>query len=153
MGESEKEILDVCQKIKDMGGHNHMFAFFPEQGSMMEDWPACDRGQWRRVQLARFIIDYAGGNVRDMLFDAQGQVIDFGLPEDDLARLINSGKPFQTSGCPGKDDEEISACNRPFGDSTPSDIFSFPFALAREDVDVVRRQMAGEEIGAGLLED
>ena len=153
MGETEKEILEVCQKIKDMGGHNHMFAFFPEQGSMMEDWPACDRGQWRRVQLARFIIDYAGGNVNDMLFDSEGRVIDFGLPEDDLARIINSGKPFQTSGCPGKDDEEISACNRPFGDSTPSDIFSFPFALARQDVEVVRRQMAGEDIGAGVLED
>ena len=153
MGETEQEILEVCQKIKDMGGHNHMFAFFPEQGSMMEDWPACDRGQWRRVQLARFIIDYAGGNVNDMLFDSEGRVIDFGLPEDDLARIINSGKPFQTSGCPGKDDEEISACNRPFGDSTPSDIFSFPFALARQDVEVVRRQMAGEDIGAGVLED
>ena len=150
MGETEREIIEVCQRIKDMGGHNHMFAFFPERGSLMEDWPACDRGQWRRVQLARFIIDYAGGRVGQMSFDAAGRVIDFGIPENELAELITSGKPFQTSGCPGKDDEEVSACNRPYGDSSPTDIYSFPFALAKRDVEAVKRQMAGEDMGVGL---
>jgi lipoyl synthase len=37
----------------------------------------------------------------------------------------------------------VSACNRPYGDSSPSDILSFPFALEEEDVDLVRRQMLG----------
>jgi len=149
MGETEREILDVAQKIRDLGGHNHMFAFFPERGSLMEQWPPVDRGQWRRVQLARYIIDYAGGNVRDMLFDAQGRVIDFGVAEDRLDRLINSGTPFQTSGCPGKEND-VSACNRPYGDSSPTDILSFPFALKRRDVEKVRRQMRGENTRAGL---
>ena len=147
MGETEQEILEVAQKITDMGGHNHMFAFFPERGSLMEDWAPVPKDQWRRVQLARFIIDYAGGHIRDMRFDAEGRVVDFGMTEADLADLIASGKPFQTSGCPGKDDEEISACNRPYGDSSPSDIRSFPFALNRRDVEIVKRQMAGEDIG------
>jgi biotin synthase-related radical SAM superfamily protein len=146
MGETEQEILTVCQRIKDMGGHNHMFAFFPERGSMMEDWPAVDRAQWRRVQLARFIIDYAGGSVRNMRFNAAGRVTDFGLPQDRLEELVKSGKPFQTSGCPGSDDEEISACNRPYGDSPPGDILSFPFALNANDVQIIKRQMAGESV-------
>ncbi|MHB1566246.1 MAG: radical SAM protein [Acidiferrobacter sp.] len=147
MGETEQEILAVAQRITDMGGHNHMFAFFPERGSLMEDWAPVPRDQWRRVQLARFIIDYAGGHIRHMRFDDDGRVIDFGVSDDELAALIESGKPFQTSGCPGKDDEEVSACNRPYGDSSPSDIRSFPFALNRRDVDIVKRQMAGEDIG------
>jgi biotin synthase len=146
MGETEQEILEVAQRIKDLGGHNHMFAFFPEEGTMMEDWPAVPQDQWRRVQLARFLIDYGGGNYRDMRFDSEGRVVDFGFPADELERIINSGKPFQTSGCPGADDEEVSACNRPYGDSPPSDIRSFPFALADRDVAVVRRQMNGEDI-------
>ena len=149
MGETEREILEVAQKIRDLGGHNHMFAFFPERGSLMEDWPAVDRGQWRRVQLARYIIDYAGGNFSQMLFDEQGRVIDFGVAEDKLEALIAAGTPFQTSGCPGKADD-VSACNRPYGDSSPTDILSFPFALKRRDVEKVRRQMCGDNVRAGL---
>jgi len=141
MGETEQEILEVCQRIKDMGGHNHMFAFFPEKGSMMEDWDAVPQDHWRRVQLGRFLIDYAGGRYEDMSFDAYGRVEDFGYPKAELEAIIQSGKPFQTSGCPGKDDEEVSACNRPYGDSSPSDIRSFPFALNKQDVEIVRRQM------------
>ena len=141
MGETEQEILAVCQKMKDMGGHNHMFAFFPEKGSMMEDLDAVPQDHWRRVQLGRFLIDYAGGRYEDMEFDQYGRVLSFGYPQAELEDIIDSGKPFQTSGCPGKDDEEVSACNRPYGDSSPSDIRSFPFALNKEDVEIVRRQM------------
>jgi biotin synthase len=98
------------------------------------------------VQLGRFLIDYAGGHYADMSFDEAGRIADFGYPEADLERVIQSGKPFQTSGCPGKEDEEVSACNRPYGDSPPSDIRSFPFALDDTDVELVRRQMAGEPV-------
>lgn len=149
MGETEREILEVAQKIRDMGGHNHMFAFFPEKGSLMEDWPPVDRGQWRRVQLARYIIDYAGGSFRDMEFDDEGCVTGYGVTRDKLETLIASGVPFQTSGCPGKEDN-ISACNRPFGDSSPTDILSFPFALKKRDVAKIQRQLDGEDVKAGL---
>jgi len=147
MGETEQEILEVAQNIKNLGGHNHMFAFFPEQGSMMEDWPPVSKDQWRRVQLARFIIDYAGGNFSKMIFNEAGQVTDYGMEQKEVDALIASGRPFQTSGCPGKDDDEISACNRPYGDSSPTDILSFPFALNDTDVSFVKRQMAGEDVG------
>ena len=148
MGETEREILEVAQKIRDLGGHNHMFAFFPERGSLMEDWPAVDRGQWRRVQLARFLIDYRGKRVDEMGFDQAGRVVDFGVPQEDLEREIAAGTPFRTSGCPGKDDE-VSACNRPYGDSSPTDILSFPFAPARRDLTAIRRQMDGKPVKVG----
>ena len=148
MGETEREILDVAQKIRDLGGHNHMFAFFPERGSLMEDWPAVDRGQWRRVQLARFLIDYRGRRVEDMVFDEAGRVVDFGVPKEALEQEIAAGTPFRTSGCPGKDDE-VSACNRPYGDSSPTDILSFPFAPAKRDLAAIRRQMDGKPVKVG----
>jgi len=37
---------------------------------------------------------------------------DFGIDKDALEVLEDSGKPFQTSGCPGHDNE-ISACDLP----------------------------------------
>jgi biotin synthase len=140
MGETERELLSLCQKIRDMGGHTHLFAFFPERGSLMEDWPACDAGQWRRVQLGRYLIDHAGGRVERMGFDAEGRVIDFGFARNALDSIIDSGRPFRTSGCPGPE-ADISACNRPYGDSSPSDIRSYPFPLVRQDVLLVRRQL------------
>jgi len=149
MGETEREILEVAQKIRDLGGHNHMFAFFPEKGSLMEDWPAVDRGQWRRVQLARHLIDYRGVRVDAMAFDAEGRVTDFGLPQDAVNAEIAAGTAFRTSGCPGKDNE-VSACNRPYGDSPPTDILSFPFAPAKRDIAKIRRQMDGADVRAGL---
>ncbi|MGA7986317.1 MAG: radical SAM protein [Burkholderiales bacterium] len=148
MGETEREILEVAQKIRDLGGHNHMFAFFPERGSLMEDWPAVDRGQWRRVQLARFLIDYRGQRVEDMAFDESGRVVDFGVAKEVLEQEIAAGTPFRTSGCPGKDDE-VSACNRPYGDSSPTDILSFPFAPAKRDLSAIRRQMDGKAVKVG----
>lgn len=143
MGETEREMLEVCQRVRDLGGHSHLFAFFPEKGSLMEDWPACDPGQWRRIQLGRFIIDYGGGHVDGMGFDAAGRLVDLGMPVSAVDALIDSGTPFRTSGCPGNGDGAISACNRPFGDSSPSDVRSFPFALASFDVALVRRQLDG----------
>ena len=148
MGETEREILEAAQKIRDLGGHNHMFAFFPERGSLMEDWPAVDRGQWRRVQLARFLIDYRGKRFEEMEFDPSGRVVDFGVTKEALEREIGAGTPFRTSGCPGKDDE-VSACNRPYGDSSPTDILSFPFAPAKRDVAAIRRQMDGRPVKVG----
>ncbi|HXV09864.1 MAG TPA: radical SAM protein [Burkholderiales bacterium] len=148
LGETEREILEVAQKIRELGGHNHMFAFFPERGSLMEDWPAVGKGQWRRVQLARYVIDYAGGRYEDMVFDEEGRVIDFGVGREKLEALINDGTAFRTSGCPGKADD-VSACNRPYGDSSPTDILSFPFAPATRDITRIRRQLRGDDVKVG----
>jgi len=141
MGETEQELLQVAQRVRDMGGHNHLFAFFPEAGSLMEDWPAVDRGQWRRVQLARYLIDYRNISVSQMRFDRQGRLVDFGMAGSELDQIIDTGKAFQTSGCPGRQDPEISACNRPYGDSPPSDICSYPNQLEQQDIELVRAQM------------
>ena len=80
-----------------------------------------------------------------MRLGESGRVVDFGMEPACLEVLIDLGKPFQTSGCPGHD-HEISACNRPYGDSMPGDIRSYPFALKERDVAIVRRQTAGAEI-------
>ncbi len=57
MGESEHDVLTQVQAIRDLGGHSHMFAFFPERGSLMDHLPPVPRPQWRRVQRARYLID------------------------------------------------------------------------------------------------
>jgi biotin synthase len=141
MGETEHDVLALVQQLVDLGGHSHMFCFFPEKGSLMDHLPATPRGQWRRVQLARYLIDYRGVRVEQMKFDGAGRVIDFGLPKNELETVVDEGVAFRTSGCPGKVRDDISACDRPYGDSPPSNIASFPFAPNKRDLRKIRRQL------------
>jgi biotin synthase len=141
MGETEHEVLSLVQQLVDLGGHSHLFCFFPEQGSLMDHLPATPRDQWRRVQLARYLIDYAGVRVEQMSFDAEGRVTGYGLPQAELDDVVNQGIAFRTSGCPGKFRDDVSACDRPYGDSPPSNIASYPFQPNKKDLQKIRRQL------------
>jgi len=141
MGETEQQALSLVQRLVDLGGHSHMFCFFPEKGSLMDHLPATPRDQWRRVQLGRYLIDYRGVRVEQMSFDSEGRVTGFGISHGDLNEVIDAGVAFRTSGCPGKFAEDISACDRPYGDSPPSNIASFPFQPDKRDIGKIRRQL------------
>jgi lipoyl synthase len=141
MGETDRDVLSQVQAIRDRGGHSHMFAFFPERGSLMDHLPAVPRPQWRRIQLARYLIDYRGHRIERMRFNDTGQLIDFGLPQDEIDAVIDAGVVFRTSGCPGKEAADISACDRPYGDSPARDIASYPFKLNGHDLRKVRGQL------------
>ncbi len=141
MGETEHEVLDLVQQLRDLGGHSHMFCFFPEEGSLMDHLPATPRDQWRRVQLGRYLIDYRDVRVEHMKFDELGRVTDFGVASGELDDIIDAGIAFRTSGCPGKFQEDISACDRPYGDSPPSNIASYPFQPRKKDLKKIRKQL------------
>lgn len=142
MGETEFEALSLIQRLVDMGGHSHLFCFFPEKGSLMDHLPATPRDQWRRVQLARYLIDYRDVRIEHMQFDDAGRVKDFGISAGELDQIIDDGTAFRTSGCPGKIRTDISACDRPYGDSPPSNIASYPFPPAAADIRKIRHQLA-----------
>ena len=138
LGETEKEMVEAIQKGQDMGAHTHLFSFFPERGSPMEKHPLPSLGQYRRIQLARWIINDALGSANQMRFNGDGGLIDFGI---DINPLIQIGEPFMTSGCPGRDGKV--ACNRPYGNERPSGpIRNFPFMPEKEDVEEIRNQLA-----------
>lgn len=141
MGETEHDVLALVQKLVDLGGHSHMFCFFPEKGSLMDHLPATPRDQWRRVQLARYLIDYRGVRVEHMSFDEEGRVTGFGISQGELDAVIDEGVAFRTSGCPGKFRDDVSACDRPYGDSPPSNIASYPFQPNRTDLRKIRGQL------------
>jgi len=87
------------------------------------------------------LIDYRDVRVEHMKFDDLGRVTDFGLPGAELDEVIDAGLAFRTSGCPGKFREDISACDRPYGDSPPSNIASYPFQPKKKDLKKVRKQL------------
>ena len=142
LGESDRDALAICRDLHAVGGHSHLFCFYPERGSLMDHVPAPPRARWRRLQLARYLLEYANHPFDALVFDESGALIDFGMEPAALAAIVNSGVPFRTSGCPGKDRPDVSACDRPYGDSPPSDIASYPFQPAGGDLRRIRKQLA-----------
>jgi biotin synthase len=140
MGETEKEMADMIQKIQDMGGWTHLFSFFPEAESQMSDHPMPAMDHYRRIQLARYIIDEKIGRAESFTYNENQRIIDFGMPATRLAEVIDSGRPFRTSGCEGYDGEV--ACNRPYANSRPGPgIRNFPFPPNADDIERIRQQL------------
>ncbi|MFZ5585368.1 MAG: radical SAM protein [Thermodesulfobacteriota bacterium] len=141
LGEREQELVAVMDRARSMGGSTHLFCFFPEKFSALAQTPQPPASGYRRIQMARWLIDHDQARAADMTFDQQGRVVDFGVSAATLEAAVASGQPFMTSGCPGKDGQV--ACNRPFGNEKPGpDLRNYPFALNAEDIALVREQLA-----------
>jgi biotin synthase-related radical SAM superfamily protein len=139
MGETELQMVKMFQTVRDLGARTHLFSFYPESGSMLSGRPAAPVDQYRRMQMARYVIDRGIARMGVMTFSSEGRLISLGIEERKRDAVLDSGLPFMTSGCPGKG--MAVACNRPFGDGPPSDIRSYPFPLEEEDRALVLEQM------------
>ena len=146
LGETEQEMVEAITRSYRMGALTHLFSFFPEAGSLLEGWGRPAMGQYRRLQLARYLINEGTIDGGDLGFSTEGQIVDFGL---NLEPYVKSGLAFMTSGCPGVDG--LPACNRPFGNERASEpLRNYPFVPEPEDVEVISDQIwDGEKLHAG----
>lgn len=141
LGETEEEIIRLIDRIRKAGGSTHLFSFFPEAGSRLADHPQPPTGQYRRVQLARHLIDEDLATADQFTFNDVGQLTSFGMEQGRLDQIAGHGVAFMTSGCP--DETGYCVCTRPFGDCTPGDdIRSFPFAPDEDDLTQIREQLS-----------
>ena len=144
LDETEEDIIKVIQQAYDMGALTHLFSFFPEEGSLMQDRPQPPVGKYRRVQLARYLIDKGLTTAGEMTYDQEGRVLKFGIDEVVFDRIVDDGAAFMTSGCAGKTLE--NACNRPFSNCTPyqayvGELRNYPFIPVKEDIEIIRKQL------------
>ena len=144
LGETEEEAIRTVQTAYDMGALTHLFSFFPEDGSAMKDRPQPPVGAYRRVQLARHLINKGIAVADIMKFRPDGKVTDFGVSEAVISTAFDSGLPFMTSGCDGKG--MANACNRPYSNCTPyqaymGELRNYPFKPACRDNEVIKQQL------------
>jgi biotin synthase-related radical SAM superfamily protein len=134
LGETENDIISLIQKCVDMGVLPALFAFTPVRGTMLERKPQPLIEVYRRVQLARYLIVHGWVRSEDMRFDGVGCLTDYGVEKATLKWIVESGKPFLTSGCPG--------CNRPFYNEKPSGpIYNYPRNIRLEEIEAIKRQL------------
>lgn len=140
MGETEQDMCRAMQQVHDMGGNTHLFSFFPEGGSPLAHRLPPPIDQYRRIQLARWLIDNDHAHERFFTYNDRRALTGYGLPKADLDAVIDSGEPFRTCGCTGRDGEV--ACNRPYANSRPGPgIRNYPFKPEEADVRHIRLQM------------
>ena len=140
MGESEKDMVNLMDRLWNMKVCNHLFSFFPEQGSVLShrDQPPWD--VYLRIQLARFLIEEGISDHRRMQFDQNGRIVDFGINFKELEEIISTGIPFMTTGCLG-DDGQV-ACNRPFGNCLPGPRqWNYPYRPNEEEIELIKKEL------------
>ena len=149
VGETEEELARAIQRARGVGGSTHLFSFFPEGGSRMAAVLPPDLESYRRIQLARYLIDTDQARVDDFRFDDQGRLVEYDVPNEVIEAVLADGEAFRTSGCPGR--TLPSACNRPFANERPGDrIRNYPFPLNEQDKADCRYQLFGEKTNGQL---
>jgi len=134
LGETENDAVNLIQRCVDMGILPALFAFTPVRGTALERKPQPLIEVYRRVQLARYLIVNGRARSEDMHFDGVGCLTDYGVEREMLTWIVETGKPFLTSGCPN--------CNRPFYNEKPrGPIYNYPRDLRREEILAIKRQL------------
>ncbi|MBC7219582.1 MAG: radical SAM protein [Hadesarchaea archaeon] len=131
LGETEEEMVRSFQFFHDNRVTVALFAFTPIPGTPLSKQPRPEIASYRRLQLARFLIANNLSKAEDMSFEG-GRISNFGLDEESLEKVIDSGDPFVTSGCNG--------CNRPFYNESPrGPIFNYPRKPGRRDIEEIKK--------------
>lgn len=137
LGETEEEMVAVINLAHRMGALTHLFSFYPEDGSVLFGHPQPPLGQYRRIQMARYLINEGISEIERMNFSPEGRIVDFGV---DILPYLRNGEAFMTSGCPGEDGQV--ACNRPFGNERASEpMRNYPFVPGTDRLGVIIAQL------------
>jgi biotin synthase len=75
------------------------------------------------------IATFADMNFRD------GNVVDFGITEEEMLWFVEKGGAFRTTGCPDY--------NRPYATETHLEVFNFPRSPDEREIEAIKRQIPG----------
>jgi len=85
MGETEEQMVSLMDRLWRMGVLNHLFSFFAEEESELSHVSQPPWATYLRVQLARYLIEEGLCSHKDMGFDGDGHIVDFGTDVKSLS--------------------------------------------------------------------
>ena len=136
MGETEKEMVTLMDRLWQMGVDNHLFSFFAEENSSLGNMPQPPWPAYLRIQLARYLMENEISSPDQMVFNEKDCIVDFGVAPERMETVIHSGIPFMTTGCLDQNGEV--ACNRPFGNCLPDvQQWNYPYQPNREEINLI----------------
>ena len=70
---------------------------------------------------------------------AKNKLINIKISSEEYDKIVNSGLPFMTSGCPSIEGDV--ACNRPFANEKPGKLIrNYPFIPNKSDIKFIKKQ-------------
>jgi lipoyl synthase len=145
LGETDRDLIDIFTRLRDREIFSYLFCFNPEPDSRMADHPKSALRRWRRIQLAKHLIETDGFAAEQFDFDADDNLTVLDGDAEVVERSVESGIPFMTNGCPGAGGEP--GCTRPYGSYRPSEPFrDFPFLPVGADLAGIRSDLALHEL-------
>ncbi|MFX0057903.1 MAG: radical SAM protein [Candidatus Heimdallarchaeota archaeon] len=134
LGERPKEIIELISELDRLKIRVSLFAFTPIKGTRLESKPKPQVLNFRKIQLARFLILNKKRGINDFTFNMKDDIVKFNLNKIDLWNIVDETNAFMTSGCPG--------CNRPYYTSSPSGpIYNYPRNLNQDEKDTIYQSL------------
>jgi len=125
LGETEEEMITTIANCQDNGIQVGLFAFTPIRGTAWGDKLPPVIGQYRRIQIAHFLLKQ--GYSRDIFHYQDGNLTRISLSRAEMVTGLADGKAFETSGC--------TDCNRPYYNERPGGVmYNYPRPLTPVEV-------------------
>jgi len=145
LGETDLDLVNLFVALRDRQIFSYLFCFNPEPGSRMGGCAKPSLRRWRRVQLARHLIEAEGYGREQFGFGTAGGITRVQAARGEIEAVVGAGTAFMTSGCPGGNGEP--GCTRPYGSYRPTEAFrDYPFAPGANDLDEIREQLCLDEV-------
>jgi biotin synthase len=145
LGETDQDLLALFVALRDRQIFSYLFCFNPEPDSRMAAQPKPSLRRWRRVQLARHLIETEGCGLEEFRFDNGGRLARLRAGRSAIETAMADGTAFMTNGCPGESGE--SGCTRPYGSYRPAEPFrDYPFVPAASDLEDIREQLQLDDV-------
>ncbi len=119
LGETDRELMTLFARLLERQIFSYLFCFNPEPDSRMGAHPKSTVTRWRRIQLAKFLLEERGLAPGAFGYDAAGALTEIAAPRELVDVSVADGWAFMTNGCPGAGGEP--GCTRPMGSWRPAE--------------------------------
>jgi biotin synthase len=141
LGEADQDLIQIFVALREQQIFSYLFCFNPEPDSRMGAHPKSPLARWRRVQLAKHLIETEGYGLDQFGFGADGGLEHLRADRAAVQAVVDQGVAFMTNGCPGEKGEP--GCTRPYGSYRPAEPFrDYPFMPDAGDLRDIRAQLA-----------
>lgn len=145
LGESDAQLMAIFERLLEQEIFSYLFCFNPEPDSRLGDRPKTPVERWRRIQLAKFLLEERGLDPSAFVYDDAGTLARIRAPRDLVEEVVRDGYAFMTNGCPSSGGEP--GCTRPMGSWRPTeDPRDYPWRPTSADELAIRAQLRLDEL-------